>query len=204
MICTIVDQEKDKKKERNMSRKQKSFVWFGAGLSALLIVILAISCGNKGPTASDNQQDLAITTEMLDIIMSRPAGDPPPMIVQNSSSLITKESGGELLLPAFGRNTGLFVAPHSTKRNILITVTAELWNASGKNIATFDFWPEGIVFDRPARLVIDGRHFSGSTELTLLWYDGRGKRWEYQATGEIKNGVAEFEIHHFSKYAISD
>ncbi len=187
-----------------MSRKQKSFVWFGAGLSALLIVILAISCGNKSPTAFDNQQDLAITTELLDNILAKPAGDPPPLLVQTASSQITVDSGGELLLPAFGKNTGLFVARNSVSRNVRMKVTGELWNASGKNIATFDFWPEGVVFDRPASLIIDGKHFTGSGELTLLWYDGPGKKWVYQATGEIKNGVAEFEIHHFSKYAISD
>ena len=123
---------------------------------------------------------------------------------ETAAEIISVESGGQILFPKFGSNTGLFIPPYSLTGKTRISGKAELLKIISKDVIRFDFGPDGLLFRSPAILRVDGKHFKGSDSVWLFWLNPCTGAWQLRARAPIKNGVASFEINHFSKYAITD
>lgn len=185
--------------------KWKSFLIAGTScFLASLLVIFAVSCGYKSPTATCEQQDQTIPFALLNNSFNKVTTLLDISISETSVEMIPAESGGEILFPKFGNNTGLFIPPYSLPKKTKISATAELLRVLGKNVIRFDFGPDQLIFESPAILTVDGKHFTGSGDISLFWLNPDTGFWQLQARGTIENGVGSFEIDHFSKYAISD
>jgi len=189
--------------ERKMSKNSKGLFLIGLALAILSLLVLSVSC-IESPFATDEEEDTPPTTEFLEGLDEDGPNAPSSLISQSASTTITAEYGGELLLTEFGSNTGLFVPANSLTSDCRISVLAKLWYNQGKYIITLDFSPDSLVFEAAAALRVDGKHFSSAGELNFFWYDQQLEKWAFQATGEIREGLAEFELDHFSKYAISN
>ena len=70
-------------------------------------------------------------------------------------------------------------------------------------LCVYDFGPDGLVFAEDCTLLLDTRLPEG-TVLNLYWFNPDTGEWEVEQRGEAdQKGIVKFQIHHFSKYAIS-
>ncbi len=71
------------------------------------------------------------------------------------------------------------------------------------SVVFYNFGPDGLVFAEDCTLLLDTRLPEGAV-LHLFWFNPDTGAWEVEQRGEAdKKGIVEFEINHFSKYAIS-
>lgn len=86
---------------------------------------------------------------------------------------------------------------------VQITAQAVLVKTVFGPVAFFDFGPDGLQFAKPAVLYLKTRLQSGEV-LRLFWFNPETGKWERQYRAKVDDdGVVEFKIYHFSKYAIS-
>lgn len=86
-----------------------------------------------------------------------------------------------------------------------ITVESCEGKVGAKDAVIFDFGPDGLVFKKAATLKFEMAELNNkASSAKLHYFDPDRSRWVLQESGQVKSGVAEFPIFHFSKYAISD
>ena len=86
-----------------------------------------------------------------------------------------------------------------------ITVESCKGKVGVKDAIIFDFGPDGLLFKKAANLKFEMAELDArASSAKLHYFDPDLSRWVFQKSSLVKNGVAEFPIYHFSKYAISD
>jgi hypothetical protein len=104
-----------------------------------------------------------------------------------------------------------FIVPAGAlESKVKITVQANFYESiqagDAVNGLVTDFGPNGLVFLKPASLILDGdllKAAEGET-LTLYWYNPESGLWEVEQEVKISNSKAEFSVYHFSRYAIKN
>jgi hypothetical protein len=103
------------------------------------------------------------------------------------------------------------VPPQVLEDSIYITVKTSLLsrisNGKKQKRLEFEFSPDGLVFSKPANIKFHSKLLGGDKGdfLVLYWQNPLTGLWEVQQTVKVKNTVTQvnFEIYHFSHYAIS-
>lgn len=84
-----------------------------------------------------------------------------------------------------------------------IFIKAEKWLTTSGIVYYYTCTPHGVEFKRPL-ILHQPYENSNSGKENLYWYNPDKGKWVVEDKDRIKNGVATFEIDHFSKYAIAD
>jgi len=97
------------------------------------------------------------------------------------------------------------VEPAGIDNPELITVKSDKEIVKSKQAITFEFGPDGLVFNEASKLEFQMAELNALARSAKLYYlDPKIGDWVLQAELPVKDGVVTFEIYHFSKYAISD
>lgn len=101
-----------------------------------------------------------------------------------------------------GENSSSFVVPvGALLRPVNISLEVTEFSTPHGSIFIYDCGPDGTTFRSPAKLT---QQMPAGQPYAFLYYFNESKEeWELQQTVKVKNGVATFNIYHFSKYGIS-
>jgi hypothetical protein len=198
--------------------KQKRFPQALIGIAVLLVLaamlLFGMSCSKLLPTAPQEDQVQGYRAEDL-----WPA--PPANLVSAYRDRDGSAKSAEFIGPAggvvhFGNDfleLDLVVPPGALIERTLILGKAFLFafrdrgDRSIKQGLRLDFKPDGLVFLVPARLQLKAKllHAEEGDILILYWQNPNTHLWEVQQEVEVEdvNMEIEFDIYHFSRYAIS-
>lgn len=101
-----------------------------------------------------------------------------------------------------GESSSSFVVPvGALLRAVNISLEVTEFSTPLGPIYIYDCGPDGTKFRTPAKL---SQPMPAGQQHAFLYYFNESKGvWELQQTVKVKNGVATFDIYHFSKYGIS-
>jgi hypothetical protein len=85
---------------------------------------------------------------------------------------------------------------------LYIFIRAEKWNTANGYVYYYDCTPEGVVFTGNLKFTQPFTNSAVGVE-NLYWRNSNGS-WVVSDTERLNSGKANFNIGHFSKYAISD
>lgn len=122
--------------------------------------------------------------------------------VDADASVVTPRSGGRVELQLETGLSDLFIPPGAVRVPVLVTALAVQVATPFGSVTLYDFGPNGLRFQAPARLTLEVNVPDGS-QLSLSWYNPVTKRWEVQESGVVRNGRISFSVRHFSKYGIA-
>jgi len=201
--------------------KAKSLLKTGlAALVCAAFMVFAVGCSTNAPVAPSNGDptNLKALNAVLDAFGTDPfasiatADDLAKQVwyiytVEEYADV--RQDGGTIYLELNGVSSQLEVPKNAVceeaDSNCFVRIDVEaiyLWTFYG-DIVFYDFGPDGLVFNEDCTLLLDSKLPEG-TVLTLFWYNPDTRQWEVDQQGEADHkGVVEFEINHFSKYAIS-
>ncbi len=175
-------------------RALKGFSLFG-GLAVVLTLFFVVGCSNAPlqPEVPEVQQ--------LELGRSHV----PTSSTVYDQSLIDTDDGGQIDIERSVYQHEFVVPEDAIEANTLITVKSSAEEILGKSAIVFEFGPDGLTFNTSAKLKFEMAELNANAlSAKILYYNPLKKQWEYQASAAVKNGIVEFDINHFSKYAISD
>lgn len=181
-----------------MSKRLRGFSLVG-GLIVLAALLAFSGCSNNAPM----DPNLPQSGELGRFI---PFGNP----LESSQSVfdegaIDADNGGVINIERDAYQHQFEVDAGALDEDTQITVESYLDKIGGKEVVVFDFGPDGLVFKKAAHLKFEMAELNARASSAKLYYfDKDRSKWIYQGSSAVKHGVAEFSIHHFSKYAISD
>lgn len=110
--------------------------------------------------------------------------------------------GGTLTIPLRDYQSYFEVPALALELNISISVQAKQGrNSKGDLITEYDFWPDGLIFEKTTYL--DHRTpAKDGTLAQLWWFDPNKSEWILIQQGKVRNGQCTFPIEHFSKYRV--
>lgn len=183
-----------------MMKALRGLSLFG-GLAVVLTLFFVMGCSNNTPM----QPNVANPLEMGNI-SAKTISSPSVMSVETyDSAYIDKEVGGDIEIQRGDYVHDFAVAADGLSESTLITVRSANDQILGKEMIVFEFGPDGLVFKKSASLQFDMAELgTQSTVAKLYYYDPVKGKWSFQYSVSVQNGIAEFSIDHFSKYAISD
>ena len=195
-----------------MKRQRKQKFWFIA--VALLTLLTIWGCARHNPLGPeyqypglverDNPTSAAISPEKqlegesteTDLNLSR-VDYVGPRIYRLLGLL-----GGTIVIPCNGYYSYYYVPASALEVNLTISVQAtQGCNSRGNRITEYDFWPDGLIFEKTTYL--DHRTSAKDGSLAQLWwYNPDNGAWELIKQDKIRNGKCTFSIDHFSKYRV--
>lgn len=179
----------------------KSLSLFG-GLAVVLTLFLVIGCSNKNPI-----QPMIADPDPPDLFRPPPVGpDPSSIIEEFDAGLINKITGGIIEIERGEYLHEFEVQPRAIRQSTLITIRSINEQVLGEEMIVFEFGPDGLQFSESSKLRFDMAELNGSANTGYLYYyDPVRKQWSLQSFANVGvSGIVEFDIDHFSKYAISD
>ena len=181
-----------------MNKRLRVFSLIG-GL-ALLAAIFALSgCSSQSPMESSLPQVTDFNKMDVGGISAEPA------LVEMDQKLITADAGGEIEIARGDYVHKFEVEPGAISEDTEITVKTFRDKIGFVEVIVFEFGPDGLVFAKAATLEFQIAELNAAAlSAKLFYFDPDLKGWVYQGSSAVKDGVAEFPIYHFSKYAISD
>ena len=182
-------------------RALKCLSLFG-GLAVVLTLLFVIGCSNNSPV----RPDVPDPTE-LGLSSSLSSGGELTLykIEEYDSALVSKTTGGTVDIDRDIYHHEFFVDSNAIDETTLITVRSVNEMILGKEMIVFEFGPDGLEFKTPATLGFEMSELSEEAAVAkLYYYDSLKKKWAYQTSVNVVNDIANFNIDHFSKYAISD
>jgi hypothetical protein len=181
-----------------MSKRLRSFSLVG-GLVVLAALLAFNGCSNNAPT----EPNLPHSTDLSRLI---PLGEP----LESHQSVfdetdIEADVGGVIDIEREDYLHQFEVDAGAIDEDTQITVESYRDKIGGKEVVVFDFGPDGLVFKPAANLKFEIAELNArALSAKLFYFDPDLKKWIYQGSSAVNGGIAEFAIHHFSKYAISD
>jgi hypothetical protein len=185
-----------------MMRALKGLSLFGA-LAVVLTLFFVIGCSNYKPVQPTDPDPL----ELGAISFGERSNQLPEAssLEEYDSEYIDKSTGGTIEIERADYTHEFVVEPNAIDQSTTITVRSVNEVILGKDMILFEFGPDGLEFDIVAVLAFDIAEINGdATSAKLYYYDPVKKKWNLEYYVSVQNGIAEFEIDHFSKYAISD
>lgn len=108
--------------------------------------------------------------------------------------------GGTLNIPLADYYSYFYVPPAALVTSLVLSVQAtEGYNRKGEKITDYDFWPDGLIFEKSAYLEYRTPGVDG-TPVQLWWFNPEKNAWEMVGAGKIRNHKCTFPIDHFSNY----
>ena len=181
-----------------MSKRLRGFSLVG-GLVLLAAIFALSGCSSQSPMESNLPQ-------ITDLDRMEPGGrSAEPAQVESDQELITADDGGKIEIARGDFLHEFKVESGAIGEDVEITVKTYRDKIGSKEVIVFEFGPDGLVFEKPATLEFQIAELNAAAlSAKLFYFDPDLKKWIYQGSSGVKDGVAEFAIHHFSKYAISD
>lgn len=181
-----------------MTKGLRSFSLVG-GLVVLAALLVFSGCSNNAPT----EPNLPQSAELGKFV---PLGNP----LESSQSVydeatVEADNGGVIDIERGAYLHQFEVDAGAIDEDTQITVESYLDKIGGKEVVVFDFGPDGLVFKKAAHLKFEVAELNArALSAKLYYFDKNRSKWIYQGSSAVNDGVAEFPIYHFSKYAISD
>ena len=181
-----------------MSKRLRGFSLVG-GLVFLAAAFIFLGCSSQSPMESDLPQ----ITDLDRMELGGRSLEPEE--VELDQELITADGGGEIEIERGEYEHEFKVESGAISEDVEITVKTYRDNIGLNEVIVFEFGPDGLVFENAAKLEFQIAELNAAaSSANLFYFDPDLKKWIYQDSTGVKHGVAEFPIHHFSKYAISD
>ena len=173
----------------------KGLSLFG-GLAVVLTLLFVVGCSNNAPLQP-------VSPDPIGLEMSMAKGSSPT--AEFDSGLIIKSKGGEISIER-GEFIHMFIVEaNAVEQNTLITVKTVKDVINGREMIVFEFGPDGLEFSTSAKLRFEMGELNGDVAIAKMYYYDPGKKdWVDHSSASVSGGIAEFDIDHFSKYAISD
>jgi hypothetical protein len=177
----------------NMKRKLSGFLKLA--VPVLFITALAfVGCSDNPVIGTDNTE----TGQLNRIFLS-------PTDFVEVEQLIHARTGGDISVNRAEYEHIFSVEPEAIDQDELITIRSVEEEVDGHNAITFEFGPEGLIFHESATLEIEIGELNESAASAKLYYlDPNINHWVLIDERRVEDGIVSFDIHHFSKYAISD
>jgi hypothetical protein len=188
-----------------MSQKLKIF----SGLTivaAVLSLVLIIGCSDNLSVNPYHPDTIQSPTANVAGCRHTPryttSGDP---IITEDSKVISIDEGGEISIVRDEYEHIFKVDPDAVDEDVEITIFSYEGKVWGKRAIIFEFGPSGLVFEEPAKLDFEMAELNNRADYArLFYYNPNYKSWILKSVKAVEQGEVEFEIDHFSKYAISD
>ncbi|OGC77814.1 MAG: hypothetical protein A2Z27_04590 [candidate division Zixibacteria bacterium RBG_16_50_21] len=182
------------------------------GLSLVLFSILG--CAKSNPLGPDlqlseqTQQKVTISDPGVTASKPKPESSDRDMEmtkVYYEGPLVSKLIGlvgGTLKIPVGQETSKLYVPLGALDLSILISARAVCGtNRRGENLTEYEFWPDGLIFNRYSYLEHRTKSEDGAP-VELWWYNPDKANWELVQKGIVSSGKFNFSIQHFSKYQV--
>ena len=182
-------------------RALKGLSLFG-GLAVVLTLFFVIGCSNNTPVQPNVPNSLEMGRLNLD----------KDLVVASSgyetfdSSYIDRDEGGEIEVERGSAVHVFNILPNSISQDTLITIHTYNDDVLKDDKIVFEFGPDGLLFASSSLLEFDTAEFKEEVrQVKLYYFDPAQDEWVLSQTVNVdQNGIAQFIIPHFSKYAISD
>lgn len=177
-----------------MLRALKGLSLFGV-LAVVLTLFFVVGCSNT-----------PLQPEVPEVQQLELGRSPIPMATSTyDQELIEADEGGKIDIERDAYGHEFSVPKDALEATTLITVKSSAEEIFGKSVIVFEFGPDGLVFNKAATLKFEMAELNAdASSAKIFYYNPLKKRWEYQASAVVIGGHADFNIDHFSKYAISD
>lgn len=197
-------------KEDIVKRSKKS-KWYVSGLGLTLALVFALfasfGCSSNAlktedPTSGDKHNYLFDTGEQVDPQDNDAIKS--PRLLESAVAVVSETVGilgGELDVVVGDVNTQFVVPVGALFVPVEISVVVTKYDTPLGPVYTYDCGPDGTKFKVPAKL--SQRMPDGQSTAELFYFNESTRNWELQEVVKVKNGVATFNIKHFSKYGIS-
>jgi len=181
-----------------MSKRLKSFSLVG-GLIVLAVLLAFNGCSNNAPMEPNLPQS-------ADLSRLVPLGEPLESHQSVFDEAVVKaDDGGVIDIEREDHLHQFVVGAGAIDEDTQITVESYRDKIGSKEVVVFDFGPDGLVFKPAANLKFEIAELNArALSAKLFYFDPDLKEWVCQGSSAVKDGVAEFPIYHFCKYAISD
>lgn len=180
-----------------MNKKLKR-VLLGGGLALFAAILVISACSTNSPLDSNLPQ-----TASADKFISYSGGS--QVTSTYDSALIEKDDGGVIDIVSGPYEHQFVVQAGALDQDTQIWVKTYKDTVLGKSVLVFEFGPDGLVFKEASNLLVDmGEINSRASSAKLYYFDPSAGRWVYLSSSPVVDGVAAFDINHFSKYAIGD
>jgi hypothetical protein len=181
-----------------MIKKLRSFSLIG-GLIVLAALFVFNGCSNNAPM----QPNLPQSSDLSRLIAM--GGLPESTQSITDATVIDAGCGGVVEIERETYMHRLEVDAGAIDEDTEITVESYEGKIGARDAIIFDFGPDGLIFKKAATLKFEMAELNDKASAAKLHYfDPDLSMWVLQKSSQVKNGVAEFPIYHFSKYAISD
>lgn len=129
--------------------------------------------------------------------------DRSPKLIDETVSVASETVGllGGVLEVTDDASTTFVVPVGALLRPVEISIVATEFKTPLGSVFLYQCGPEGTKFKVPAKL--SQRVPEGQDEASLYYFNEATRVWELQEVAKVKDGVATFNIKHFSKYGIS-
>jgi hypothetical protein len=195
-----------------MTVNRKLISWPAALI--LLALTLVLGCAKNSPLGPDYQDPQPLERPAP----GNAASSPPEQVDgQSSETDLTMTQvdyegprvyrllgilGGTISIPCKNYLSYYYVPSLALELNLTISVQAlQGRNSKGELITEYDFWPDGLIFEKTTYL--DHRTTAKDGTLAQLWwFDPDNAKWVLIQQGKVRNGKCTFSIDHFSKYRV--
>jgi hypothetical protein len=180
-------------------RKLKGFryLWILASLAAILTIA---GCSGDSPLAPNTDQG----QELGRVVLSELAAVASDVAVVATSD-VAALTGGTIAISKKGYVHEFEVKAKALSRDVAIEVSVKEDIVNKKKAIVFEFGPDGLVFEKASQLKCDiGEISSKASSGKLYYFDPKARAWVFQGEAQVVGGKVQFDIYHFSKYAISD
>lgn len=188
-------------------------------VAAWAVTLIITGCSVNSPMSPDSEQntdwdndEVAVVTNDVD------SGDnTEPEITfesmeaenMNASSYVTlaivASEGGIMEINNDSYSHSFEVEEYAIDSNLVISASVSSIYISAEEAIEFEFGPTELEFNIASTLVFDiGELSSGDNEFKFYYYNPSASEWQLQTERAAVNGIVEFSVSHFSKYAISD
>lgn len=183
-------------------------------IGVLFIAIFTVLFGCSSlPTENDYSAEFTIEDYAAIFYDSYNPGyetSPHPIAVESGSGIVSSVFGGIVDVNLSNSTTRFVVPPKALGSNTEITITVREVTVQGKTILDFEFGPEGLVFDRDARILINKSAFQDIDMRYINWYYFNPETNEFELEHQIKvlnsvgrqldDGYILIPVSHFSRY----
>jgi hypothetical protein len=185
-------------------RTHKALMGTALVLALGILLLFPTGCSRLLPTQPDS------------IAKSDDYGVLPPSFKPGSTDLLCEASaskridseGGSVVVKNNCLDFEFIVPADALESNVKISVLTSIFESVETSNTVkgllVDFGPDGLVFLKPASLILHGDVLEAveGEILTLYWYNPDSGLWEVEQEAKVSNSHAEFSVSHFSRYAI--
>jgi hypothetical protein len=185
-------------------RTYKALMGTALVLALGLVLLFPTGCSKLLPT----EPDALTKVDDYGILPPFFKPDATDLLCDVSASKFIDSEGGVVLVKNKCMAFEFVVPADALRSKTKITIQANFFESIQDgdvvNGLVTDFGPDGLVFLKPASLVLKGDLLQASEGevLTLYWYNPESDLWEVEQEVNISNSQAEFSVYHFSRYAI--